>query len=157
MLSSKQIQYHHNCLRMTFGSSTRDAGSSLSQPTFQVPMMDYINRFDPARPVFCALESVASENNLAVYEVIHVCFDSLMGVAWSSAPNLANSIGVAYKQTMFKTVTSDTVGTPVNKGVLGGGTWRFSIRDVFGELTADSELNLSYTFTIVLYQKSELK
>lgn len=157
MLSSKQIQYHNNCLRMTFVSDTRDAGSTLSQPVFQVPMMDYINRFDPARPVFCALESVASENNLAIYEVIHVCFDSLMGVAWSSTPDLANSIGVAFKQNMFKNITSDTVGTPINNGVLRGGTWQFSIRDVFGDLTANSELDLSYTFTIILYQKSELK
>jgi hypothetical protein len=156
MLATKHIKHLNNSLRMTFASSTRTSGSSLMYPAFDVPMIDYISRFDPSRPIYCALENWAGDTLGAVYEVYHLCFDSAYGGGWASSPGLATSIGVTYKQVLSRPITSDTVGMALNGGLLAGGSWQFSIRDMFGALAPDADINLGYSFTLVLFQKSEV-
>lgn len=156
MLATKHIKHLNNSLRLTFGSLTRVTGSRINFPSYDVPMMDYIGRFDPARPVFCAVESIVGENIAAMLEVFHLCFDSAYGSGWSSAPGLSSSMGCTYKQVFTQPVTSDTVGLPLNGGLLLGGVWQFSFRDIFGDFLPIDQLELGYSFTLVLFQKSEV-
>lgn len=157
MLSTQHINRANNCLRMTFSASSKTNGTPLNFPTWQVPLTDYNDRFDPARPVYVALEGYTGENSNALYEINHVCFDTLHGSSWSSTPSLATSLGAAYRQNLSRSVASDTIGIPMNRAMLAGGTWQFSMRDVGGELTQVADLDLGYTFTIILYQKYEGK
>jgi hypothetical protein len=119
-------------------------------------MWNYLDRFDQNRPVYVALESYADETNAAIQECIHLCFDSAFGSSWSCNASLATSLGVAFQRTLSRVITSDTIGIPLSRGVLGGGTWEFSIRDITGAIIPDAELVNGYSFTLILYQKSEV-
>jgi hypothetical protein len=162
MLASKQIKKCHNSLRMTFSGADRSLNSLLwSQPSFDVSLENYIDRFDMTRPVFVALETFALERGTTpLTRLTLLCFDTLPASDWVTNPVLGNCLGTVllsqYSAVSTPRVTSDSTGIVVPTSMLtGGGLWSFSIRVPTGALKGEADLSLGYVFTLVLYQKNE--
>jgi hypothetical protein len=72
---------------------------------------------------------------------------------WSSNRILNQCIAVSRSAVSDQgRLTRDTLGTPINRGVLVGGVWTFVFCDISGNAVDDADLSPGYLFTLVLWQ-----
>lgn len=153
MISTRNIQRAANPLRLLFSSDDRiNAENIVSQ--FNVNLEGYVDRFDTTRPIYVAVETFVLENEVPSRDVAClVWYNCSTNDIWSSNPILQQCIGVTRNGISAQgRVTRDTLGTPVNPGVLIGGTWTFAFADVKGDLLIEADLSPGYLFTLVLWQ-----
>jgi hypothetical protein len=152
MLSTRNIERSANPLRLLFSSDDRTS-TGFNVSTFDVSLENYVDRFDMTRPIYVAVETFVIENNTPSKDVSCLVWSNCTNDVWSSHPILMQCIAVTRNGiSSGGRVTRDTLGTPINRGVLVGGAWTFMITDVNGDLMLDTDLNAGYLFTLVLWQ-----
>lgn len=151
-MSTRNIERSANPLRLIFSSADR-LTASLSESSFDVNLENYIDRFDMKRPVYAALETMVVENTATASDVICLVWENSTNDTWSTNRILNQCIGTARTgMSDMGRLTRDTLGTPINRGVLIGGVWTFLFTDVRGFPVLEADLADGYLFTLVLWQ-----
>jgi hypothetical protein len=152
MISTRNIERSANPLRMIFSSVDRTT-VAYHESSFNVDIGNFIDRFDMTRPVYAAVESLVLENVTPSADVVCLVWVNSTNDTWSSNRILNQCIGMARSGVSdMGRLTRDTLGTPLNRGVLVGGMWTFMFTDVEGNAVLDADLNQGYLFTLVLWQ-----
>lgn len=152
MISTRNIERSANPLRMVFSSADRTT-TTYSESSFDVRLESYIDRFDMTRPVYAAVETMVLENVTPSVDVACLVWLNSTNDVWSSNRILSQCIATARSGVSDQgRLTRDTLGTPINRGVLAGGVWSFMFTDVEGVEIPDTDLSAGYLFTLVLWQ-----